>query len=82
MACWNMRGCDDEMQSRCPHNLGNDYCPGDCKFAACDRPTHKVAVGWDLLLNPEVDRSAAVKEVCRTCMFFIEHGPVINRNAE
>lgn len=75
--CWELRGCDEEMQSRCPHNLPGARCPGDCKFAVCDRPTHEVAWGLDMLANPEVDREVAVKEYCRTCKFFIAHGPVV-----
>jgi hypothetical protein len=28
-----------------------------------------------LLLDPEVDRTAAIKENCRNCGFFLEHAP-------
>ena len=77
MACWNERGCDAAMQEYCPHALGNDFCPPDCKFTACTRPTHKVAVGLEILSYPETDRTAAVKEVCRSCMFYLEHGPKV-----
>ena len=24
--CWEIRGCDEEMQSRCPHAVANDNC--------------------------------------------------------
>lgn len=74
--CWQMRGCDDEMQSRCPHNVPGATCPEDCYYSMCKRPTHQRAVGLDLLANPDVDRSAAVRDVCRACMFFINNGPV------
>lgn len=75
--CWDLRGCDEEMQSRCPHNAPGEPCPGDCNFAACYRPTHKVAYGLAMFDNPDVDRSVPVKEICRVCTFFIEHGPKV-----
>lgn len=76
--CWEMRGCDAEMQSRCPHGVKGALCPSDCNFAACVRPVHEVAQGLAILDNPEVDRGAAVKEARRACMFFIEHGPLLS----
>lgn len=79
--CWEKRGCDEEMQSCCPHNIPGELCPTECNFAACDRPTHEVAYGLSMLDNPDVDRNAPVKEVCRVCKFFIEHGPVIKKEA-
>lgn len=75
--CWDLRGCDEEMQSRCPHNTPGEPCPPDCNFAACDRPTHQVAYGLAMFDNPDVDRGVPVKEICRTCTFFIQHGPTI-----
>lgn len=65
------------MQSRCPHNLPGEPCPADCHFAACLRPTHKVATDFALLLNPELDYEASVKEVCRFCEFFLTNGPML-----
>ncbi len=50
--CWEMRGCDEEMQSYCPHNIPGEPCPADCQFAACLRPTHAVATDPVVLLNP------------------------------
>lgn len=73
--CWEMRGCDDEMQSRCPHNQPGEPCPADCHYAACHRETHAVATDFELLLNPELDYEASVKEVCRFCEFFLTNGP-------
>ena len=75
--CWETRGCDEEMASRCPHNIPGERCPGDCKFAVCDRPTHETAWGLDMLENPDVDREVVVKEFCLTCKFFIAHGPKV-----
>ena len=40
--CWERRGCDEEMMSRCPHNIPGEPCPADCRFAACTRSTHEV----------------------------------------
>lgn len=76
--CWELRGCDDEMQSRCPHNIPGEPCPADCNFAACMRPTHKVEDDFSILLNPERDYDAAVKEICRFCEFFLLNGPKVS----
>lgn len=73
--CWERRGCDDEMMGRCPHNIGQEPCPADCWNAACYRETHVVATDPMLLLNPELDYEAAIKQVCRFCEFFLTHGP-------
>ncbi len=73
--CWQARGCDKEMQSRCPHNTPGEPCPADCHYAACSRETHKVSGDFDLLLNPELDYGAAVKQVCCFCEFFLTNGP-------
>lgn len=75
--CWELRGCDDEMQSRCPHNIPGEPCPADCRFAACTRPTHHVEDDFMVLLNPDRDYDAAIKEVCRFCTFFLTNGPSI-----
>ncbi len=75
--CWETRGCDEEMASRCPHNIPGERCPGDCKFAVCDRPTHETAWGLDMLENPDVDREVVAKEYCLSCKFFIAHGPKV-----
>ncbi|MBR2789201.1 MAG: hypothetical protein IKD70_01095 [Eggerthellaceae bacterium] len=78
--CWEMRGCDEEMQSRCPHNIPGEPCPAECKFSACDRPSHAVVTDILELLNPDLDYDASAKEVCRTCRNFLTHGPA--RKAE
>ena len=75
MACWEIRGCDEEMQSRCPHCTGDDMCPSDCFNTYCDRPTHQVVEDVLLLLNPDRDYDIAPKEICHSCLFFVEHGP-------
>lgn len=79
--CWELRGCDEEMMGRCPHNTPGELCPADCAYAACHRSTHQVALGFAILENPQVDRAAAVKEVCRMCTFFINNGPTVSKEA-
>ncbi len=76
-ACWEQRGCDDEMRGRCPHNIPGEPCPADCHFAACMRPAHVVCGDFDLLLNPDRDYDCANKEICRFCEFFLKNGPDI-----
>lgn len=73
--CWEMRGCDEEMRGRCPHNIPGEPCPADCNFSACFRPTHVVAHDFELLLNPDLNYDASVKEVCRVCEHFLKNGP-------
>ncbi|NGM17380.1 hypothetical protein [Xiamenia xianingshaonis] len=80
--CWTLRGCDDEMQSRCPHNVPGEPCPADCHYAACDRPTHEVCEDVLVLLNPTRDYDASVKEVCRVCTHFLKHGPDVADRGE
>ena len=73
--CWEMRGCDEEMQSRCPHNIPGEPCPAECHYALCSRPSHVPETDILELLNPDLDYDASVKEVCRTCRNFLAHGP-------
>lgn len=80
--CWETRGCDDEMQSRCPHNTPGEPCPAECHYASCFRETHIVATDVMVLLNPERDYDAAVKQVCRFCEFFLKRGPCFDKDAE
>jgi len=75
--CWELRGCDEEMMSRCPHNTPGEPCPAECHFAACTRPSHVVEDDLDLLLNPEMDYEATVKEICKFCHFFLTQGPCL-----
>lgn len=73
--CWERRGCDDEMMSRCPHNSPGEMCGSRCVFAQCDRPTHEVTSDPMLIFDPWVDRAAAMKEQCTFCTFFLTNGP-------
>jgi len=76
-ACWEERGCDEELASRCPHAISSTdgLCVADCYYATCDRPQFKVATSFDLLLDATVDRSAAIKETCTFCEFFLTKAP-------
>lgn len=80
--CWETRGCDDEMMSRCPHNVPGEPCPADCHYAACFRPTHVLAEDLSLILNPERDYDASVKEICRVCEHFLVHGPAVGERTD
>ena len=82
--CWELRGCyqDEEMNNRCPHNIPGEPCPADCKFAACDRPTHVVARDITMILNPDLKNDASVKEVCRMCENFLTNGPTFAEGEE
>ena len=75
--CWELRGCyqDEELNGRCPHKIPGEPCPADCHFAACDRPSHKVATDICMILNPDLKYDAAVKEICRVCENFLTNGP-------
>jgi hypothetical protein len=75
-ACWEIRGCEgpENCYEHCPHYELGGRCPVDCAFAECTRPTHKVASGLDLL-DPTIDRTAAIKECCCICQFFLDNGP-------
>lgn len=77
--CWERRGCEGEQNNfdHCPHYELNGKCPIDCAFAECQRPTYKQVTGLDLLLDPYIDRDACIKEYCRTCEFYLTHGPKI-----
>ncbi|MCH4184444.1 MAG: hypothetical protein LKF61_03065 [Eggerthellaceae bacterium] len=75
--CWELRGCDEEMQSRCPHNKPGAPCPMDCRFADCNRPTHHQVDAYDALSYPTIDRSVCNKATCTLCEFFLTHGPEV-----
>ena len=82
--CWELRGCykDEEMNAGCVHNIPGEPCPAECKFSECNRPSHVVARDVTLLLNPDLNYDASVKEVCRTCENFLTNGPVWQEGEE
>lgn len=75
--CWSRRGCDEEMWSRCPHATASvdGVCPAECYYTACQRDQRKLTSDMDLLLDPQVDRRAAIKENCLNCSFFLRNAP-------
>jgi hypothetical protein len=75
--CWEGRGCDEEMMSRCPHTSPDEKCPTKCAFAQCGRPSHEATSDAALVFDPWVDRSVALKEECTYCAFFLKNGPRI-----
>ncbi|MEN6429676.1 MAG: hypothetical protein ABFC80_02380 [Coriobacteriales bacterium] len=80
MACWSTRGCDDELQGRCPHAIDpSEKCPSGCYYTQCTRPTHRVTSDPALVFDPAVDRDAAAKEICVYCEFFLTRGPRLVR---
>ncbi len=74
--CWEIRACDDEMQAECPHPaVFKDRCPSKCAFAYCERSTHKLTTDPELVFSPDVDREAAIMDICLYCEFFLTRGP-------
>ncbi|MDR0350387.1 MAG: hypothetical protein LBH64_02405 [Coriobacteriales bacterium] len=76
-SCWQERGCDAEMASRCPHatSSADGLCVAECAYTACQRGQRKVTANFMLLLDPSVDRTAAIKENCLNCVFFLQNAP-------
>lgn len=80
--CWEQRGCDEEMQADCPHpSQMKDNCPTKCAFAQCDRPQHELTTDPELVFSATVDRSAAIKDECNICGFFLTRGPRLDGSA-
>jgi hypothetical protein len=73
--CWERRGCDDEMTSRCPHNNPAEKCPSRCAYGQCYSATHVPSSDPALIFDPAIDRDAAMKEQCTFCAFFLAHAP-------
>jgi hypothetical protein len=74
--CWEQRGCDDAMQADCLHfTTFHDTCPSKCAFASCHLATHVVSSDADLIFDPTVDRTVAIKDNCTWCEFFLKNGP-------
>ena len=74
MKCWERRGCDGNMAFDCPHDAAG-ICPRSCINTICDNPWHERASGMEMLSAYDVDFSAARKENCHNCKFFLEHAP-------
>lgn len=88
--CWTVRGCaglwgptGNFMELDCPHNVPDRYspCPATCNYTRCQRPWHRPATSLMDLLDPDVDRMAAIKEECCHCLHFIRRGPRVGVTA-
>lgn len=74
--CWKQRGCDEEMMATCPHATSDlERCPSRCAYAACERSTHELTWDPELVFSDEIDRTAAIKDTCLYCAFFLTNGP-------
>ena len=74
--CWRERNCEPDMREACMHAVTDfDMCPAKCFFSACDRPTYEFTTDPDLVFDPTVDRSQALKQGCIWCKFFLANGP-------
>ncbi|MDR2587576.1 MAG: hypothetical protein LBC23_04880 [Coriobacteriales bacterium] len=75
--CWSLRGCDEEMWSRCPHAIASvdGVCPAECYYTICQRNQRQLTSDINLLLDSSVDRRAAIKENCLNCAFFLKNAP-------
>lgn len=74
--CWEIRGCDEEMQAACLHSTTlHDRCPTKCAFVMCDLPHYELTTDPENVFDPTVDREQAVKEPCLYCLFFLKRGP-------
>lgn len=78
--CWEIRDCDSpeggDLIETCPHpNELFDNCPTKCAFANCQRDQRVVCCDAELIFDPTLDRSPAVKDVCYHCEFFLKNGP-------
>ena len=74
--CWRTRPCPPEMQEACRHAVTDyDMCPSRCKLAFCQLKTHEVTGDPELVFDPDIDRSQALKQNCLYCKFFLKNGP-------
>ena len=74
--CWRIRPCSEEIQKECKHAVTDfDMCPSRCNFSFCQLETHEITGDPDLVFNPDIDRSQALKQNCLYCVFFLENGP-------
>lgn len=73
MKCWEERGCKGSTGD-CPH-FGAKLCPRTCMYTICEKPQHEKASGMETFSAVDVDFSAALKENCHSCRFFLKHAP-------
>ncbi|MCQ2751640.1 MAG: hypothetical protein MJ189_00815 [Coriobacteriales bacterium] len=81
MKCWEKTGCADlVLNGQCPHKLAKN-CPLDCYYACrCHNPQHVRTSVMESFDHPEIDFDACQKEICRTCKFYLEHGPKLSNS--
>ncbi len=77
MKCWEERGCKGTTGD-CPH-YATGICPRTCMYTVCANPWHEKASGMETFAAADVDFSAALKENCHSCRFFLEHAPRLAR---
>lgn len=74
--CWEMRGCDEEMQAECSHSSTfHDRCPTKCAWGFCRLPQNEITTDPALVFAIGPDRDKAVKDSCLQCVFFLTRGP-------
>jgi hypothetical protein len=74
--CWKTRPCSPEVQEACKHAVTDfDMCPSRCTFAFCQLESHVLTTDPALVFDHTVDRSAALKQTCLYCEFFLKNGP-------
>jgi hypothetical protein len=55
--CWEMRGCDEEMQAECMHSTTfHDRCPTKCAWGFCRLPQNELTTDPALVFATEPDR--------------------------
>ncbi len=75
-ACWEEPGCNYLLSDDCPH-YATGICPRTCMYTVCENPQHEYATGMETFSAYDVDFSAARKENCASCRFFLKHAPRI-----
>ncbi len=70
--CWDLRPCDEEMQSRCAHADVRERCPVKCHFATCHSKRNSLSEDPFVVVEFDTTDEWPVKEQCLSCTFFIE----------
>lgn len=70
--CWEIRPCDEDMQSRCAHPQVPERCPVKCVFGQCQRPQRVLVEDFSLHACAMGDCADAVKDECLFCEVFLK----------
>lgn len=70
--CWEIRPCDDEMQSRCAHAQAPERCPTKCVFGQCHRPQRRLVEDFTLMACVMGDCEDAIKDECLFCEVYLK----------